>query len=162
MNLTAFQTPTTRRLPLLLAALLAAGAAACSAAPAPTVALDDRAVSLPADQLRWHHVPGTDGAVSYANTQGDILSDGKGFYSAFVRFKAGTDNGLHTHGQTLPTVVLSGTFYARIDGKETLFPAGSFYNLPANLVHESGCKAGEDCLLFQYQANNFDLVPAAP
>lgn len=126
---------------------------------APAVTLDDHLVSLPADQLRWQDVPGTDGAVSYANTQGDILSAGKGFYSAFVRFKAGTDNGLHTHTQTLPTVVLSGTFYARIDGKETLYPAGSFYNLPAALVHESGCKAGEDCLLFQYQSNNFDLNP---
>lgn len=103
---------------------------------------------------------GTGGTVSYANTQGDILSDGKGFYSAFVRFRAGTDNGLHTHRQTLPTVVLAGTFYARIDGREVLYPAGSFYNLPANKVHESGCKAGTDCVLFQYQANNFDLVPA--
>ncbi|QII27217.1 cupin [Stenotrophomonas maltophilia] len=148
---------------LLLAAALAATAAACSSSPSsqsPAIVLDDQAVSLPAQQLYWQDVPGTGGAVSYANTQGNILGNGSGFYSAFVRFKAGTDNGLHTHSQTLPTVVLSGTFYARIHGKEMLFPAGSFYNLPANKVHESGCKAGDDCLLFQYQANNFDLVPA--
>lgn len=154
-----------KKIQLLLVAALAASAAACSSSPSPpstATVLDDRAVSLPADQLYWQDVPGTAGAVSYANTQGDILSNGSGFYSAFVRFKAGTDNGLHTHSQTLPTVVMSGTFYARMDGKEMLFPAGSFYNLPANKVHESGCKAGEDCLLFQYQANNFDLVPAAP
>jgi len=154
---------------LLVVSLLAAATTACAgpaagpaavAAPAhPTVQLDDTLVSLPAADLHWQDVPGTNGAVSYANTQGNILSHGEGFYSAFVRFKAGTDNGLHTHSQTLPTVVLSGTFYAIIDGKETLFPAGSFYNLPANLVHESGCKAGEDCLLFQYQPNNFDLNP---
>lgn len=129
-------------------------ACATAANPAPNTL-----VSLPSAQLNWQEVPGTKGAVSYANTQGDILSDGMGFYSAFVRFKAGTDNGLHTHSQTLPTVVMSGTFYAVIDGKRTEYPSGSFYNLPGNLVHESGCNPGTDCLLFQYQDNNFDLVP---
>ncbi|MCF7752411.1 cupin domain-containing protein [Bacillus subtilis subsp. subtilis] len=143
---------------LTLAALIATGISACTADPAPPTATDPL-VSLPSASLHWQDVPGTKGAVSYANTQGNILSDGKGFYSAFVRFKAGTDNGLHTHSQTLPTVVLSGTFYARIDGKEILYPAGSYYSLPAGLVHESGCRPGADCLLFQYQANNFDLVP---
>lgn len=116
-------------------------------------------ISFPSAQLEWQDVPGTGGAVSYANTEGDILSDGKGFYSAFVTFKAGTDNGLHSHSQTLPTVVLAGTFYANIDGKRTEFPAGSFYKLPANLAHESGCTSKDDCLLFQYQESNFDLVP---
>lgn len=145
-----------KNISVFLASLLALSSAACAS---PKVVLDNAPVSLPADKLQWKDVPGTQGAVSYANTQGDILSNGEGFYSAFVRFKAGIDNGLHTHTRTLPTVVLSGTFYARINGVETLYPAGSFYNLPANLVHESGCKAGEDCLLFQYQANNFDLNP---
>ncbi|WP_447591100.1 cupin domain-containing protein [Stenotrophomonas rhizophila] len=146
---------------LALATLITLAVSACAAnPPAPTTGTDPL-VSLPSAQLHWQDVPGTQGAVSYANTQGNILSDGEGFYSAFVRFKAGTDNGLHTHSQTLPTVVLSGTFYARIDGKEVLYPAGSYYSLPANRVHESGCKAGTDCLLFQYQANNFDLIPAS-
>jgi len=146
---------------LALAALITLTGNACAASPTPPTTGADPLVSLPSDQLHWQDVPGTKGAVRYANTQGNILSDGEGFYSAFVRFKSGTDNGLHTHSQTLPTVVLSGTFYARIDGKEVLYPAGSYYSLPANLVHESGCKAGTDCLLFQYQANNFDLVPAS-
>lgn len=144
---------------LTLTALIALAGTACAASPTAPAASADPLVSLPTAQLHWQDVPGTQGAVSYANTQGNILSDGAGFYSAFVRFKAGTDNGLHTHSQTLPTVVLSGTFYARIDGKEILYPAGSYYSLPARLVHESGCKPGTDCLLFQYQANNFDLVP---
>ena len=69
------------------------------------------------------------------------------------------DNALHQHSQTLPTVVLSGTFYAVIDGKRTEYPAGAYYKLPADLVHESGCTAAADCLLFQYQADAFDLKP---
>lgn len=129
--------------------------ASTAAAKAPSEAL----ISLPAAQLKWQEVPGTGSAISYANTEGDILSNGQGFYSAFVQFKADTHNGLHAHSQTLPTVVMSGTFYADIDGKRTQFPAGSFYKLPAKLVHESGCLPGDNCLLFQYQENNFDLLP---
>lgn len=138
---------------LLLAACASSAIAAASAQPAALI-------TMPAKDLRWQPVPGTQGAVSYANVKGEIL--GKGYYEAFVRFRAGTDNGLHTHSQVLATVVLKGTFYARIDNTLTEYPAGSYYQLPANLVHESGCKAGEDCLLFQWQPDHFDLVPVKP
>ncbi|MDD2050406.1 cupin domain-containing protein [Pseudomonas putida] len=114
-------------------------------------------ISVPNAALQWQAVPNTNGAVTYANTEGDIF--GKGDYSAFVTFKAGTDNGLHRHSQSLPTVVLKGTFYAVIDKVRTEYPTGSYYKLPASLVHESGCTAAADCLLFQYQADSFDLVP---
>jgi len=120
---------------------------------------DDTLRSVPdSAALPWQEVAGTHGAVSYANVEGDLF--GTGPYSAFVKFRKGTDNGLHTHSQALPTVVLAGTFYAVIEGKRTDYPAGAFYKLPANLVHESGCSAAADCLLFQYQANAFDLLPS--
>ncbi|MGG5291521.1 cupin domain-containing protein [Pseudomonas shirazensis] len=119
---------------------------------------EEKLISVPdSAALSWKDVAGTNGAVSYANVEGDIF--GKGAYSAFVKFNKGVDNGLHTHSQTLPTVVLKGTFYAVIDGKRTEYPAGAYYKLPANLVHESGCTAAADCLLFQYQADAFDLNP---
>ncbi|MDB5767035.1 MAG: cupin [Collimonas fungivorans] len=113
-------------------------------------------VSLPAADLKWVEIPGT-GGIKYANVRGNLT--GKGPYEAFVIFPAGKDNPFHTHSQNLPTVVLKGTFYAVIDGKRVEYPAGSFYNLPAKLPHYSGCNKGEDCLLFQYQADHFDLVP---
>ncbi|TFF41080.1 cupin domain-containing protein [Pseudomonas sp. RIT623] len=115
-------------------------------------------ISVPdSNTLKWQEVSGTQGAVSYANVEGDLF--GKGPYSAYVKFKKGTDNGLHQHTETLPTFVIKGTFYAVIDGQRTEFPAGAYYKLPSKLVHESGCTAAEDCLLFQYQADQFDLVP---
>lgn len=114
-------------------------------------------VTQPNAALQWHAVPNTQDAVIYANAEGDIF--GKGEYSAFVTFKAGTDNGLHTHSQALPTVVLKGTFYAVIDNVRSEFPAGSYYHLPANMPHESGCTAAADCLLFQHQTDTFDLIP---
>lgn len=118
----------------------------------------DQFISLPAADLKWVEIPGT-GGIKYANVHGNLA--GKGPYEAFVIFPAGKDNPFHTHSQNLPTVVLKGTFYAVIDGKRVEYPAGSFYNLPARLPHYSGCNKGEDCLLFQYQDDHFDLQPLA-
>ena len=142
---------------LLLAACTSAAVAAVWHEPSPLI-------SLPADKLTWKAVPGTQDKVTYANVQGDIL--GNGYYEAFVRFRGGVDNGYHTHTESLPTVVLSGVFYARIkdaQGKlvETAYPAGSYYQIPAGLAHESGCKSKEPCLLYQFQRDHFDLNPMA-
>ena len=136
----------------LLAATLSAIAPAIAAGKDKPLPL----VSAPTAALKWQEVPNS-GGIRYANVRGDIF--GKGPYDAFVLFPAGKHNDFHSHSANLPTVVLKGTFYADIDGKRTRFPAGSFYNLPASLPHESGCEKGEDCLLFQYQSNNFDIVP---
>ncbi|MGM3276231.1 cupin domain-containing protein [Ralstonia sp. 24A2] len=116
-------------------------------------------VSLPASALTWTELPGS-GGVKYANVQGDLA--GHGNYEAFVLFPNGLDNPYHVHTQDLPTVVLKGTFYAIVDGRRIDYPPGSYYNLPANMPHYSGCATGDDCLLFQYQRDHFDLVPTTP
>ncbi|MGW2013766.1 cupin domain-containing protein [Streptomyces sp. NPDC001927] len=113
-------------------------------------------LSFPSPSLPWEELPES-GGVKYANVRGDLA--GSGSYEAFVRFPAGKDNPMHIHTQDLPTVVLKGTFYADIDGKRVQYPAGSYYKLPADKPHLSGCEKGEDCLLFQYQDDHFDLVP---
>ncbi|MFD0356283.1 cupin domain-containing protein [Streptomyces sp. NPDC127110] len=113
-------------------------------------------LSFPAPGRTWKELPGT-GGVKYANVRGDLA--GSGSYEAFVSFPAGKDNPLHVHSKDLPTVVLKGTFYADIDGRRVQYPAGSYYRLPAGKPHLSGCEKGEDCLLFQYQEDHFDLVP---
>lgn len=142
------------------AALLIAGIAATSAAlanaPKKAEAKAQPLVSFPASDLQWRELPGT-GGIKVADVRGSIT--GKGPYDAFVIFPAGKDNPYHMHTQNLPTVVLKGTFYAVIDGKRIQYPAGSFYNLPARMPHYSGCEKGDDCVLFQYQADHFDLIP---
>ncbi|MFD9030868.1 cupin domain-containing protein [Streptomyces sp. NPDC059567] len=114
-------------------------------------------LSFPSPSRTWKELPGS-GGVKYANVRGDLA--GNGSYEAFVSFPAGKDNPMHVHSQDLPTVVLKGTFYAEIDGKRVEYPTGSYYRLPADNPHLSGCEKGEDCLLFQYQDDHFDLVPA--
>ncbi|AOJ18016.1 cupin [Burkholderia cenocepacia] len=150
-------------LPKYLAAATAVFALAAPFATATHAAEQVKAVpqplvSFPASDLKWRELPGT-GGIKVADLRGSIT--GHGPYDAFVIFPAGKDNPYHLHTQNLPTVVLKGTFYAIIDGKRTEYPAGSFYNLPADMPHHSGCEKGEDCLLFQYQADHFDLVPVA-
>ena len=136
--------------------LLAAVGVATTGMAKTTKAVPQPLVSFPTADLKWRELPGT-GGIKVADLRGSIT--GKGPYDAFVIFPAGKDNPYHLHTRNLPTVVLRGTFYAVIDGKRIEYPAGSFYNLPANMPHYSGCAKGEDCLLFQYQDDHFDLVP---
>lgn len=112
-------------------------------------------ISAPTRDLKWLELSNS-GGVKYANVRGNL--NGKGPYEAFVLFPSGADNPYHYHSMALPTVVLQGTFYAVVDGKRSEYPAGSFYDLPAKISHLSGCVAGMDCLLFQYQNDHFDLV----
>ncbi|MEU9700432.1 cupin domain-containing protein [Streptomyces sp. NPDC047981] len=132
------------------------GSAAAPAATPSATKTPSALLSFPASGLAWKELPGS-GGVKYANVRGDLA--GSGSYEAFVRFPAGKDNPMHVHSQDLPTVVLKGTFYADIDGKRVQYPAGSYYRLPADKPHLSGCEKGEECLLFQYQDDHFDLVP---
>lgn len=146
---------------LTLAAVAGVTASAWATTPAKKdagkTAASEALVSLPAKDLQWREVPGT-GGIRAANVRGDII--GKGPYEAFVEFPAGKNNPHHFHTQALPTVVLSGVFYAIFeDGKKVQYPAGSYYYIPGKLPHFSGCEPGANCVLFQYQSDHFDLVP---
>jgi hypothetical protein len=141
---------------LILAAACLPGRASHAGPAAPPPPVPGTLSSFPAKDLRWIDIPGS-GGIRYANVSGNLA--GKGPYEAFVVFPAGKANPFHLHTQALPTVVLKGSFYAIVDGKRVDYPAGSFYRLPARLPHHSGCAEGEDCLLFQYQADAFDLQP---
>jgi quercetin dioxygenase-like cupin family protein len=117
-------------------------------------------VSVPASEMKWRELAGT-GGIRVADMRGSV-TDG-GAYEGFVEFPAGKHNPHHFHTQALPTVVLSGVFYAVFDdGKKVQYPAGSYYYIPAKVPHLSGCEPGPNCVLFQYQRDKFDLVPTTP
>lgn len=135
---------------------VAAGVAAAAGSKVDTGA-NEPLVSLPATNLKWRELPGS-GGIRVADVRGSL--SGSGPYEAFVEFPAGMNNPHHFHTQALPTVVLSGVFYAIFeDGRKILYPAGSYYYIPGKLPHFSGCEAGANCVLFQYQEDHFDLVP---
>ncbi|MDF9618379.1 cupin domain-containing protein [Pseudomonas entomophila] len=131
--------------------------------------------------IGWRPVPASNGRVTYKNLNGDLGAKitgnastpwrprGTGCYVALVRFKAGTDNGLHIHSDALPTFVHQGTFYTVIDGRRDEYGPGDYYLLPARRVHESGCKGPTreqptpvDCVLFQFQSDAFDMLAPPP
>lgn len=133
-------------------AALSAVVTACS----DLASLKERIISFPASELEWIEIPDS-GGIRYANVRGDLA--GAAPYEAFVLYPAGKDNPHHYHTRSIRTVVVQGTFFIVVDGRRTVYPKGSYYELPGHLRHFSGCAEGIDCLLFQYQDNGFDLVP---
>lgn len=125
--------------------------------PSMTYAGETSFISIPVSDLQWHEVPDMGGEASYADLRGSIF--GNGPYEAFLQVKAGVDNPYHTHSRDVTTVVLKGIFYIIIDGKRIEYPAGSFWSIPADLPHYSGCAKGDDCLMFIHQVGSFDIVP---
>lgn len=144
-------------------AIAVAAASASADSPPKTAghkpAAAEALVSMPAKDIKWREIPGT-GGIRAADMRGSIT--GNGPYEAFVEFPAGKNNPHHFHTQGMPTVVLSGVFYAIFeDGKKVQYPAGSYYYIPGKLPHLSGCEPGANCVLFQHQVDHFDLVPTA-
>jgi anti-sigma factor ChrR (cupin superfamily) len=114
-------------------------------------------VMTPAD-LKWVDVPRMKG-VQEAPLWGNAT---KGAHGRFIKFAAGTDNPLHTHTNTLRTVVVAGTFYTGADAASAKdLPAGTYSETPGGWKHVSGCRAGADCIILEESNGKFDFKPAA-
>jgi quercetin dioxygenase-like cupin family protein len=126
---------------------------------APAAGKDDRApLMLSFTDLKWTELPERKG-MQFAVLSGDPK---KGAYTQMRKVPAGTDNPLHTHSSELKNVVISGVWYTGADGVSARdFGPGSFVRMPANWVHESGCRAGSDCVFYQEGKGRFDFKPAA-
>jgi anti-sigma factor ChrR (cupin superfamily) len=109
----------------------------------------------PAD-IKWADVPNMKG-IQVAPLWGDAA---KGAHWRFIKFAAGTDNPLHTHTNTLRTVILAGTFYTGADAASAKdLPAGSYGETPGGWKHVSGCRAGADCIILEESTGKFDFKP---
>jgi hypothetical protein len=134
----------------LIGFTLPAGAARAADAAKP--------VSFRPEQLVWVSNPAVPEVLT-AVTWGDPAS---GAHGGFHKFKAGFASPLHTHSANLHIVVLSGTMAAAgADGKETQFPAGSFYAHPNTFKHTTKCLEGSDCVVYVEADGKWDLVPVA-
>jgi hypothetical protein len=145
---------------VLGAAVLSAQAASSEKKPAMAAHGHKAAAAghaVAAGDLKWVDVPDLKGA-QIAVVWGDPKT---GAYSAFEKWPAGTDAGVHTHTSDLRAVVVSGTMgLAFGSGPEKDLTAGSWAHTLANEVHHSKCKAGADCIFFVTQTGKADLIPA--
>lgn len=108
--------------------------------------------------LKWTELPEVKGT-QFAVLSGDPKT---GEYTQMRKIPAGTDNPLHTHSSEIKMVIISGVLYTGSDlASARDFGPGSIIVLPANWVHVSGCRAGNDCVFYQEGKGKFDYKPAA-
>lgn len=137
---------------VFLAGFLAPNAMAQTKAPAKKAT-----VLKSAADLKWTDVPNVTGAqqaVLWGNPQ-------KGPSGFLVKFKGGTEVGLHSHTADMRSVVISGTVVITVEGqgpKELV--AGSYASEPGGSKHTTACKAGADCMFLVQAAGVFDIVMA--
>jgi quercetin dioxygenase-like cupin family protein len=67
--------------------------------------------------------------------------------TAYSATPAGAGLPAHWHSATEYTALLSGKATLMLDGKEHQLSPGSYFVIPAKMVHQLTCLAGADCLL---------------
>src|SRR5215470_3769218 len=106
--------------------------------------------------LKWLEVSGRKGN-QYALLSGHPESGG---YAEFRKVPAGTVNELHSHSSEMTNVVITGIWYTGTDANSAKdFGPGSFVLMPADWIHVSGCRPGNDCVLYQQSNGKFDYKP---
>jgi quercetin dioxygenase-like cupin family protein len=136
-------------------------AAVVSAQEMPTGTATKQSVKSPlmmslAD-LKWTALPERKG-MQFAVLSGDPA---RGEYTQMRKVPAGTDNPLHSHSSEIKNVIISGVWYTGAEAASAKdFGPGSIIIMPANWVHVSGCRAGNDCVFYQEGKNKFDFKAA--
>jgi quercetin dioxygenase-like cupin family protein len=136
-------------------------AAVVSAQEMPTGTATKQSVKSPlmmslAD-LKWTALPERKG-MQFAVLSGDPAW---GEYTQMRKVPAGTDNPLHSHSSEIKNVIISGVWYTGAEAAAAKdFGPGSIIIMPANWVHVSGCRAGNDCVFYQEGKNKFDFKAA--
>lgn len=118
-----------------------------------------KAILRAASEMRWVDIPeakGAQQAVVSGNPQ-------KGAHSSFSKFPGGTEIPMHTHTAGSRSVVIAGTMLEGLEGQtaKELGP-GSYFYIPGEVKHTTGCKAGAECIIYTDWQGAFDLKPATP
>ncbi len=127
---------------LMAGTLLMAGAALAKSV--------SQEIIWPADKIEYKAImPGIEKVL----LTGD---DKTGSYMAMTKFKAGTNNALHTHRNDIRIAVISGSFnYKPEDGAEVKLGPGSFLVIPAGKKHASG--ADQDTHFVEQSNGKFSM-----
>ncbi|MGN6735353.1 MAG: cupin domain-containing protein [Candidatus Binatia bacterium] len=108
--------------------------------------------------LKWVDLPERKG-MQFSVLSGDAKT---GAYTQIRKVPAGTDNPLHSHSSEITNVIISGIWYTGANAASAKdFGPGSVITMPADWVHVSGCRSGNECVLYQQGKGKFDYRPAA-
>ena len=118
-----------------------------------------KAVLRAASEMKWVEIPDAKGAqqaVAWGNPQ-------KGAHASFAKFAGGTELPMHTHTAGSRSVVIAGTMLEGLEGQtpKELGP-GSYFFVPGDMKHTTGCKAGTECMIYTDWLGAFDLKTATP
>jgi anti-sigma factor ChrR (cupin superfamily) len=116
-------------------------------------------VTLAPSELRWEpQAPNL--PMQVAPLWGDR---DKGAHGLLIKLPGGFVSPLHAHTAAYYMVVISGTMIHQDEsgaGTDKELPSGSYVMQPGKGMHIDRCKAGADCLLFEYQDQKIDIIPA--
>lgn len=125
-------------------------------AAAPTAGAAKAPLMVSFADVKWTELPEVKGTL-FSVLTGDPKT---GKYTQLRKIPAGTDNPLHTHSSEITMVIISGVLYTGADSASARdFGPGSVVILPANWVHVSGCREGNDCVFYQDGKGRFDYKP---
>ncbi len=133
--------------PLRSSYLIALLVASTSVLPVQAQGEEGQSVQILPDQIKWTSPPAT----VAPGAQAAVLSgplDKPGFYTQRVRLAQGGMITPHTHPDTRYVTVLSGELYlgqgeSMEAEKTTRYPAGSYFVVPAGVVHYAWARSGE-------------------
>jgi len=97
-------------------------------------------------------------AISMADAYGALTG---GTHGTFGKFPAHFDAGFHTHTGAYRGIVLKGVMTNPFEN-ETDPPhmePGSYWYVPAGMVHATACVSDEPCEFFFYADSAFDFLP---
>jgi quercetin dioxygenase-like cupin family protein len=97
--------------------------------------------------------------VDMAGAHGDMK---EGAHGTVGKMKADSKTPRHYHSNPYHGVVISGTMIHQFDGQENPpeLTAGSYWFVPAEKIHYTICKAGEECVFYIHSEEMFDMTEA--
>jgi len=95
--------------------------------------------------------------VDIASAHGDMKEEAHGTVG---KMKADSRTPRHYHSNPYHGVVISGTMVHVFDGQENPpeLTAGSYWFTPAEKIHFTICKAGEECVFYIHSEEMFDMT----
>lgn len=114
-----------------------------------------REIALPAGELAFENI---NPAIRMATAWGN---KGAGRHGTFGKFPAEFVTPLHTHSGAYHGVVLQGRMTNPFDGDTTppVMGPGSYWFVPAGVVHVTACVSKEPCMFYFHAEQAFDFQP---